>query len=228
MQRLSPTDEGYPESLRTLFGALSPPDIWYAGNLDLLKERSVGFCGSRSATPAGIQAATDCAQQLAEHQVAVVSGYAPGVDMASHEAALASGGGTIVVLAEGIDNFRVKKAIKHVWDWKRTLVISYFDRDAIWRVDRAMDRNKVIVGLSSAVIVVEARDKGGTLNAGYCALKMHKPLFVTLFEQMNDGREGNKRLLEEGAIPLRKNRNSGQAEIRHILDAVNGSFANSN
>lgn len=223
MQKLSPSDEAYPATLRSLFGGLLPPDIWFVGNLDLLQTKAVGFCGSRNATESGLQVAADCARQLSEHNVTVISGYAPGVDMASHESALSHGGHTIVVLPEGIDHFRIKKSIKDVWDWTRTLVISYFPRNAIWRADRAMDRNKVIVALSRAVIVLEARDKGGTLNAGYCALQMNKPLFVALYEDMNGGREGNQQLLQQGAMPLQRNRTSGAAEIRRVLEAVDAS-----
>jgi DNA processing protein len=220
VEKLSPADEAYPAALRALFGGLLPPDIWYLGNLDLLQIGGVGFCGSRDATPSGLQVAADCAKQLSEHGVPVISGYAPGVDMISHEAALANGGRTIVVLAEGIDHFRIKKTIREMWDWNRTLVLSYFPRNAIWRADRAMDRNKVIVGLSRAVIVLEARDKGGTLNAGYCALQMRKPLFVAMYEDMNGERVGNQMLLEQGAVPLRRSKTSGHAQIRDVLQAV--------
>jgi DNA processing protein len=220
VEKLSPSDKAYPAALRSLFGDLLPPELWFVGNVDLLKTKAVGFCGSRNATSSGLQVAADCANQLSQHQITVISGYAPGVDMASHEAALSTGGKTIVVLPEGIEHFRIKKTIKDVWDWNRTLVISYFPPNAIWRADRAMDRNRVIVALSNAVIVLEAREKGGTLNAGYCALQMKKPLFVALYEDMNGGREGNQRLLEEGATPLFRSRTSGAAEIRRVLDAV--------
>jgi DNA processing protein len=145
--------------------------------------------------------------------------------MTAHEAALQSGGRTIVVLPEGIDRFRVKKAIEPVWDWNRALVISYFPRNAVWRADRAMDRNKVIVGLSDAVIVLEARESGGTLNAGFCALQMRKPLFVALYEDMNGGREGNQLLIHEGATPLRRSRASGQAQIDRVLQAIGDASA---
>jgi len=140
--------------------------------------------------------------------------------MTAHEAALESGGRTIVVLPEGIDQFRVKRAIQPVWDWNRVLVVSYFPRNAIWRADRAMDRNRVIVGISHAVIVLEAGESGGTLNAGFCALQMQKPLFVALYEDMNGGREGNQLLLQEGATPLRRSRASGNAQIDRVLEVI--------
>jgi DNA processing protein len=218
--KLSPSDPRYPQSLFKLFGGLLPPDIWAIGNVELLKETGVGFCGSRKATERGLQVAADCARQLSKVQVTVISGYAPGVDMASHEAALANGGRTVIVLPEGIDHFRIKKTIKELWDWRRVLVLSQFPPNAIWRADRAMERNRVIVALSRAVIVLEARDQGGTLHAGYSALQMGKPLFVAQYDEMNGSREGNRRLMEMGAMPLLQNRTTSQAQMRDVFANV--------
>ena len=140
--------------------------------------------------------------------------------MASHEAALTNNGRTIIVLPEGVDHFRIKKSIKDAWDWNRVLVISQFAPNAVWRADRAMERNKLIVGLSNAVIVLEAREQGGTLNAGFTALEMRKPLFVAIYDEMNGSREGNQLLIERGGIPLRRSRTTSQAQMRDVLANV--------
>ncbi|MGH7045006.1 MAG: DNA-processing protein DprA [Stellaceae bacterium] len=219
-RRITSDDVVYPPSLRPVFGALVSPEIWYLGNIDLVNAKAVGFCGSRNASEYGLQIAADCASQLSAAGVTVVSGYAPGVDMASHNAALKGGGKTIVVLPEGIDYFRIKKNIVEAWDWERVLVLSQFPRRAIWRADRAMERNKVIVALSEVVIVLEARERGGTLNAGYSTLSMNKPLFVALYDDMNGAREGNQLLIQEGGIPLRRNRSTNQAQLREVFDVL--------
>jgi DNA processing protein len=83
-----------------------------------------------------------------------------------------------------------------------------------------MERNKVIVALSQAVIVLEAWEKGGTLNAGYTALSMRKPLFVTLYDDMIGAREGNQRLLAEGGIPLRRSRSDNHAQLHDVFEAL--------
>ncbi|MBI3700650.1 MAG: DNA-processing protein DprA [Afipia sp.] len=225
-RKISAGEKEYPVRLRQIFGELLPPDLWFVGNIDLLKKRGVGFCGSRKASDAGLTIAADCAEQLSQHKVIVISGYASGVDMASHESALLNGGSTIIVLPEGIDHFRIKRTIKEIWDWNRVLVISYFPREAIWRADRAMERNKAIVGLSDAVIVLEAGDRGGTLNAGYRALETHKPLFVVFFEDMADGREGNRQLIERGGIPLQRSRSTGKANLKSIFQIIESSAPN--
>jgi len=219
-KRLKPSDAGYPDALRNLFGALAAPDIWYLGNLNLFNRSGVGFCGSRHASESGLKVAADCAAQLSRGGITVISGYAAGVDMASHQAALTSGGNTIIVLPEGIDHFRIKKTIREFWNWDHVLVLSYFPRPAVWRPDRAMERNKAIVALSKAVLVLEAGDSGGTLNAGFTALEMDRPLFVAFFDHMGDGREGNRRLIESGGIPLQRNKFSGLAELRRMFELI--------
>jgi predicted Rossmann fold nucleotide-binding protein DprA/Smf involved in DNA uptake len=140
--------------------------------------------------------------------------------MVSHETALAQAGSTIIVLAEGIDHFRIKRTIKPIWDWERVLVLSYFPRNAIWRSDRAMNRNKAIVALSEAVIVVEAREQGGTLNAGFAALEMGRPLFVAVYDEMNGAREGNRRLIAAGGIPLARSSDRNEAQLSRVIELV--------
>jgi DNA processing protein len=218
--KLSPNKAGYPTALSKLFGSLLPPEIWVIGNTALWMEKSVGFCGSRKASDRGLEVAADCARQLSAAGAVVVSGYAPGVDMASHEAALKTAGRTIIVLPEGIDHFRIKKTVKDIWDWNRVLVVSQFPRGAIWRADRAMERNNVIVAISDAVVVIEAREQGGTLHAGFSALRMGKPLFVALYDEMNGSREGNQRLIAEGGKPLLRNRATSQAQMRDVFADV--------
>jgi DNA processing protein len=83
-----------------------------------------------------------------------------------------------------------------------------------------MERNKIIVALSQAVIVLEAREKGGTLNAGYSALSMKKPLFVVLYDEVNGAREGNRRLIAEGGIPLRRSRLTNHAQLRDVFQVL--------
>src|SRR5207244_4443681 len=118
------TDDSYPGRVKRLLGEKSPPLIAVKGNQNLFVGPSVGFCGSRKATVKGIDTAVDCATQLAAAGVHVVSGYAAGVDVATHGAALRAVGTTITVLAEGILNFRIKRVLQDDWDWERTVLVS--------------------------------------------------------------------------------------------------------
>ena len=112
----------------------------------------------------------------------VVSGYARGVDTVTHVSALASGGSTVIVLPEGINHFRVKRGpVADVWSEERVLVVSQFPQGRPWSAGNAMTRNNVIIGLSLALIVVEASEKGGTLAAGTKALQLNKPVLALEF-----------------------------------------------
>lgn len=195
--------------------------IYCMGNLKLLDIPGAGFCGSRKVSPAGISVAEDCAVQIAQSGYPVISGYAAGVDMTAHTAALAAGGTTVIVLPEGIDHFRIKKEIAEFWDWNRILVISPFDPEMRWTVYRAMGRNHVIVALSRAMIVIEAGEKGGTLAAGLASLKAQCPLFVVDYGE-NDYAVGNRVLLQKGGRSLKKSIKTNRASLGAVLTCLRG------
>lgn len=196
MGLLLPEDNRFPEKLLDL---KSPPSyLFYWGNLDLLEERGVGMCGSRNVSERGLEAARACGEEVAGEGWHVVSGYAKGVDTETHLAALDAGAGTVIVLAEGIFNFRRKKVFDTVpFDAERVLVLSQFPPTQKWTAGGAMTRNGLIVSLGEALVVVEAGAKGGTLNAGMQGLDLSRPVFALQFSDETPA--GNQRLLEAGA-----------------------------
>lgn len=207
----------YPERLKRIYGELALPSLRARGNSSLLAMPSAGFCGSRKASEKGLAVAQELAALLAEHGVAVVSGYARGVDTQAHRAALEVGGTTIVSLPEGMASFRVKRELAGAWDEERTLVLSQYPDEAIWRADRAMERNKVIVGISDVAIVIEAGATGGTLDAGMTALKLGVPLFVATYSDSHEMNEGNRLLLSAGAMTLGRNPKTLRPNVEKIL-----------
>jgi len=217
---LSIIDPVYPEALRKALGESAPVLLLCLGNLELLKDVSVGFCGSREASEKGIATARDSATLLANDKINIVSGFAAGVDMNAHRAALAAGGTTTVVLAEGILRFRVKKEIRDVWDESRTLVVSEFGPNLPWSVSHAMQRNKTICGLSRAMILIEARSTGGSVQAGRDCLKMGLPLFAAVYEGSPESATGNEELLRNGAKRLMKSRARDLPNMAPVLKAI--------
>ena len=193
--------------------------LYCLGNAQLLGVKGVGFCGSRKVSDAGKSVAEDCAQQFAEANCNVVSGYALGVDMAAHKTALENGGTTTIVLPNGIDHFKIKKELKDVWDWNRVLVVSQFEPHEPWAVFRAMERNRVIVALSAAMIVIEAKETGGTFAAGQATLKAEKPLFVVDYKE-NESAGGNSILLQKGGIPLKKSSKTNRANLIKLFELL--------
>ncbi|MFL0243233.1 DNA-processing protein DprA [Mycobacterium sp. SMC-18] len=187
--------------------------LFCSGDLDLLTTPSAGMCGSRRATPLGLKAARACGEEVSARGLAVVSGYAKGVDTETHLAALDRGGTTVIVLAEGINRFRIKRDFTKAYDPQRILVVSQFHPAQAWASYAAMARNHVIFGLGRALVVIEAGDKGGTLAAGRDALKRARPVFVLNFGDETPA--GNRLLIEAGARPVRSREELGQA-----LDAL--------
>jgi DNA processing protein len=217
---LSVTDDAYPAGLRTILGEEAPVVLLCQGNLALLNAIGVGFCGSREATEKGMATARDTASLLAERSVNVVSGYAAGVDMNAHCAALRAGGTTTVVLAEGILRFRVKSEIRECWDPARVLVVSEFGANLPWSVSHAMTRNRTICGLSRGMVLIEARATGGSIQAGRDCLRLGLPLFAAVYEGMPESAVGNEQLLQSGGRPLMKSRATGMPNVSSILQAV--------
>lgn len=185
------------------------PIIFYWGNTSLFYEPSIGMCGSRSATPLGLRAAQACGEEVSLRNMVVVSGYAKGVDTATHLAALNVGGKTIIVLAEGFNHFRTKREFAGKLDPRRVLVISQFPPTQPWSAYAAMARNSLIFGLSRALVVVEAGEKGGTLAAGQGALRMGRPVFVLNFDAATP--VGNQMLLAAGGHPIHSREELGRA-----------------
>lgn len=210
-------DAEYPEKLRRRMG---PPVLMARGACALLDRPGVGFCGSRKASDKGLAVARDCADQLAQAEIDVVSGYAAGVDLSAHRAALEAGGVTTIVLAEGISHFRLKRELADVWDWGRVCVVSEFPARARWSVGNAMQRNATICALSDAMILIESRSTGGSIAAGRESLAMAVPLFVAEYESMPEWADGNRELLAQGAMALRRSRKTGRAALERVLAAM--------
>ncbi|MEE9466305.1 MAG: DNA-processing protein DprA, partial [Candidatus Neomarinimicrobiota bacterium] len=209
----------YPKSVVSLLEDDAPPILFARGNLDILNKESVGFCGSRKATDKGLQVAHLSSHALAAEGLNIVSGYAHGVDLTTHSAALEACGVTSIVLAEGILNFKEKNKIKDLLDEKNQVIISECPPTLPWNAGNAMRRNRLICGLSKALIVIESGMDGGTFAAGNKALELGIPLFVAEYADDLQAYEGNKYFLKKGAIALRGNR-TGIPNISKIREAI--------
>jgi DNA processing protein len=216
-------DRAYPGILQRVLANRAPLLLFVLGNATLLGKPALGFCGSRKASEKGLAVAQECAEIVTEEGINVVSGYAAGVDMATHRAALKNGGTTAVVLPEGIFHFRVKRELKDFWDWERTVVISEYSPGATWSVHNAMKRNQTICALCRAVVLIEARETGGSIEAGRTCLKLGIPLFAPVYEGMPDSASGNRILLSEGARSLYKNKSTKLPNLRGVFDTFSSS-----
>ena len=197
-------DVRYPERLKQIWHDMRagklPQQLDMIGNINLLKQNAIGFCGSRQISNEGAKLTQKFATITAQKGFCIISGNATGADMHAHIHSLKAGGTTILIIAEGINNFYIRKNLKNVWDWNRTLVISQFNENAQWKGYQAMMRNTMIIALSKAMIVCESGITGGTYQTAQKTLKSSMPLFIAKHKMMS---EGNQWLLkQEGARPL--------------------------
>ena len=199
------TDRRYPKKLAAT--AADAPVLYVKGELRALDLPAIGIAGSRNASNEALGSALRFGSLAAEMNRVVVTGIAKGVDAAAHRGALMRHGTTVAVLAEGILRFR-RNGVADA-------VVSQFYPGHPWQVSRAMARNQVVCGLSDALIVVEAGNKGGTLDAGNKCRKQGKQLLV--FEASGHERQapGNKILVKKGGIPFRSD-----SELRDRLSRL--------
>jgi DNA processing protein len=212
----------YPERLQCSLGEQAPPVLFVRGEPSLLTRKTVSFHGSRQASDIGLSVTRACAEELARGRAHVVSGYANGVDLAAHAAALSASGVTTLVLAEGILRFRHKPELAEQWDDERTIVLSEFQPRAIWSAGNAMQRNRTILGLADVVVVVESGLSGGTFAAAELALNLKLPVFVVDYGNPPPSAEGNQHFLDRGAKPLHL-ASDGRPQLDQVFEALDQS-----
>lgn len=215
-------DSIYPKELLNLLSRRAPSILSYMGNIALLRKKKIAFSGSRRASEKGLWITKDCIDQLASiNDICIVSGYAAGIDTIAHYEALTKGASTIIILPEGISHFTIRKELKPVWDWSRVLVISEFFPSDKWLEGRAMQRNHTIIGISDAVVVVEAGETGGSMATGVETLKAGKMLYVPKYASAPESALGNERLLHNGAHPLARSPKTHRTNLEKMISVLN-------
>lgn len=183
--------------------AKCPDKLYYIGSLPESRRPSVAIVGTRKPTRYGVEVTERLAYDLAKRGIVVISGMALGVDGIAHRAALEAGGTTIAVLGNGLDNFYPsshRELAKQIID-SGGAVISEFEPDVPARQFRFLQRNRIVSGLSDAVIITEAAVRSGTLNTATNALEQGKDLFVVPGNITSPMSGGCNKLLQQGAAP---------------------------
>jgi len=191
-------DPAYPVALATIVDP--PPVIWTRGRVDALSAPAVAIVGSRAASQYALSVAHDLARDVASCGLVVVSGLARGVDSAAHRGALAASGVTVAVLGSGVDvmyppeHAPLAKQID-----ERGAVISELVPGT--RPDPMFFplRNRIISGLSRAVVVIEAGEKSGSLITARCALEQGRDVLAVPGSVLSGRNRGAHGLLRDGA-----------------------------
>ena len=191
-------DPDYPPLLREI---IDPPlALHVRGDRTLLARPSVAVVGSRRASPYAINVARRLGDDLARSGLIVVSGLARGVDAAAHEAALDATFPTIAVLGTGIDVAypRCNRALyKRVVE--KGLLLSEFAPGTPPLAANFPIRNRVISGLTSGTIIVEATSRSGSLITARTAAEQGREVFAVPGSIFAAGSEGTHRLIQYGA-----------------------------
>ena len=197
MWLLTPEDAAYPELLRRI---ADPPKALYVRG-EIPRGNCVAIVGSRRDTRYGRQQAFAIAKGLAENGVTVISGMARGIDTAAHEGALAGGGKTIAVLGCGADVCYPpeNKVLMENILYSGGAVISEYPPGTQPLAYHFPLRNRIISGLSHALLLIEARLKSGTNSTVNYALDQGREVFSLPGNVDAPGSELPLKLLKEGA-----------------------------
>ncbi len=195
-------DAEYPPLLAEIS---DPPFLLYAlGGVERLRLPAVGIVGSRAATRYGRDVAARLSRDLSMAGVTVVSGFARGVDEAAHQAAVGSPGGTIAVLGCGLDvpypreHAALKEAMR-----ARDLLVSEFPPGTEPLSRNFPIRNRIIAGLCSGVVIVEASRRSGSLITARLANEFGRDVFAVPGSVFSQTSIGTHELLRDGAILCR-------------------------
>jgi DNA protecting protein DprA len=194
-------DSLYPERLKAFMKNAAPLILFCKGNLDLLSsEYTIGIIGTRSPGKAGISACIHVSKKLSGKKITVVSGGAIGIDTVAHEAALEKGA-TVFILPRGLFHTNRIFSLKNKFTETNHLIVSEFPPDYIGNKNSPLQRNRTVAALSDAMIVCETAVKGGAMHTANHAKKLKKSIFALDFTPEKNP-EGNKSLIESGAIPI--------------------------
>lgn len=198
LKAIALADERYSPWLGAI---VDPPSVlWVRGNVPPFSQPAVAVVGSRQATPAGLQMGRALGEGLAAVGLTVVSGLARGVDGASHEGALSAGGLTVGVLGCGAD---IVYPSEHRDLATRVAasggVISEFPPGTSPQPHHFPLRNRIISGLSRAVIVIEAGERSGSLITAKMAMEQGREVFVVPGNVLSGRNKGGHALIKDGA-----------------------------
>jgi DNA processing protein len=189
---------GYPPSLAEI---VDPPVVlWVSGCADVLRRPAVAIVGSRAGSPYALAVAERLAADLAARDVVVVSGLARGVDSAAHRGAINAEGATVGVLGCGVDIVYPGEHRGLAGQMRRRgAVISELVPGTPPLAHFFPLRNRIISGLSRAVVVIEAGEKSGSLITARLALDQGRDVLAVPGNVLNGRNRGGHALLRDGA-----------------------------
>jgi len=194
-------DESYPSRLKEID---QPPPVLYIRGEYLPDDLfAVAIVGTRRITPYGRQITEEIASFIAGNGMTVISGLARGVDAVAHQAALKAGGRTIAVLGSGVDKIYPPEHRGLAEQMMgRGAVVSDYAPGTPPDASNFPPRNRIISGLSLAVVVVEAGETSGALITAEFAAEQGREVFAVPGSILASQSKGTNKLIQRGALPL--------------------------
>ena len=195
-------DKKYPELLRKT-GKEAPEKLYFKGNLDNeIFENCLAVVGSRRLTSYGKRIAEQIVTEIASAGITIVSGFMYGGDEAAHTAAIKAGGRTIAVMPCGIDLIHPEyqeKLYYQIQENKGLIISEYPEKfpPEKWTYPK---RNRIVAGLSKAVLVIEAGLNSGTLITAEFARKFKRKIFSVPGPIYSEVSKGSNFLIKKGAV----------------------------
>jgi DNA processing protein len=209
-------DKNFPRLLKEIKSA--PKVLYYIGELRY-EENCIAMVGTRRYSSYGKQIALEMAADLAEAGLTVVSGLAPGIDTFCHEAVVTRKKRTIAVLGTGLDRKSIypqsnlKLAEKIVLNGG--CLVSEYPPETRGTNFTFPQRNRIVSGLSLGVVIVEAKEKSGSLITAQCAKSQGRKIFAVPGQIYSSNSKGSHKLIKEGA-KLVENANDILSELNSI------------
>ncbi|WP_114993237.1 DNA-processing protein DprA [Synechococcus sp. UW179A] len=212
---LLPCDPEWPACFERL--ERPPLSIHWRGSQDLLSllsmQQAVAVVGTRRPSSHGLRMADNLGRALAQAHWPVVSGLAEGVDAAAHRACLEAGGCPVAVLGTPLHRVYPPEHRRLQQEVARAglLITELRDSERVLRSSFAL-RNRLLVAVAKAVVVVECPENSGALHTAAVARSLGIPVWVVPGDALRESSQGSNALLQSGALPLIK----AQALIHHL------------
>ncbi|WP_299105829.1 DNA-processing protein DprA [uncultured Tenacibaculum sp.] len=170
-------DEDYPENLKHCIDA--PILFFKEGNINLNNPKTISIVGTRNMTSYGRDFCNELIEELQPHQPIIISGFAYGVDICAHKAAMKNDLQTLAVLAHGLEEVYPKTHKQYIHEiHKNGGFITEFWHDEKPQRENFLKRNRIVAGLSKATIIIESASKGGSLVTADIANSYHRDVFA--------------------------------------------------
>ena len=202
INKISPDENDFTKVLQSV--TPKPQALYYLGTLPHKRQPTVTIVGTRKPSTYGQEVTHKLAYELARRGIVIVSGLALGVDGIAHRAALEAGGITIAVQANGLETLTPHSHRQLGIDILAAggAIVSEYPPDTPPAKFRFLERNRLVSGLSDAVLITEAAARSGTLSTATHALEQGREVFVVPGNITSPLSAGCNQLIRQGATPI--------------------------